>query len=194
MTDEASIRIGLRIADVSAATKLYESFGFALIGTVPGAHDDVAMAILRRGDLQVLVDSLDGIPFPDTERERQTKVGPRGLGVIVGLEVDSVDEAAVVASEGGCLITHGPEDAPWGELYVELVDPFGYAWKFFEFIESTGDGLAAAHDLWFGPGDQRQLQREPVRLSISHGKASGWCVEDRGPRNRRHVLNRGASR
>ena len=118
--------------DVSAATKLYESFGFALVGTVPGPGGDVAMSILRRGALQVLVDALVGIPSPDTERERQTKAGPRGLGVIVGLGVESVDEAAVVASEGGCLITSGPEDAPWGERYVELVDPFGYAWKLFE--------------------------------------------------------------
>jgi hypothetical protein len=36
--------------------------------------------------LQLLVDALEGIPFQDSPRERRTKTGPRGLGVVVGLE------------------------------------------------------------------------------------------------------------
>jgi uncharacterized glyoxalase superfamily protein PhnB len=150
MTDEAPIRVGLRVPDVGAATTLYRTFGFASMGSVPLPDGDVAMAILRRGPLQLLVDALEGIPFADTDRERLTKAGPRGLGVTVGLEVDDVDRAAEVARQGGCLITHDPEDAPWGERYVELEDAFGYAWKFFKVIESAGDGLRVAHDTWFG--------------------------------------------
>ena len=43
------------------------------------------MAILRRGPLQLLVDALEEIPFPDTVRERLAKSGLRGLGVVIGI-------------------------------------------------------------------------------------------------------------
>ena len=88
------MRVGLRVEDVSAAAAVYESFGFVSVGTVPGQDGRVVMAILRRGPLQLLVDALVGMPFPDNARERQTKVGPRGLGVVIGIEVDDVDGAA----------------------------------------------------------------------------------------------------
>src|SRR3954463_6845637 len=94
MNGEPSVRVALRVSDVTAATTLYQSFGFVPVGTVPGADGGVVMAILRRGPLQLLVDALTGIPFADSARERQTAAGPRGLGVVIGLEVADVDEAA----------------------------------------------------------------------------------------------------
>lgn len=145
------MRVALRVDDVTRAVVLYESFGFALVGTVPGVAGDVVMAILRRGPLQLLVDALVGIPFQDSARERRTQVGPRGLGVVVGIEVEDVDEAALRCRAAGCVITAGPSDAPWGERYVEFEDPYGYAWKFFQLIDASGDGLRAVHDQWFGP-------------------------------------------
>jgi len=151
MTVEPSVRLALRVADVSAAVALYRSFGFTPVGTVPGPAGDVVMAILRRGPLQLLVDALTGIPFADNARERRTKAGPRGLGVVIGIEVDDVDGAAEQCAAGGCAISTGPRDAPWGERYVEFEDPFGYAWKFFHLTpDPPGDGLDAVHDLWFG--------------------------------------------
>lgn len=129
MSDEPPIRIGLRVDNVIAATALYETFGFARFATVPDEHGSPVITILRRGPLQLLVDALHGLPFPENPRERQTKTGPRGLGMIIGIEVEDVDEAANRRTD--CQITAGPLDAPWGERYVELVDPYGYAWKFF---------------------------------------------------------------
>src|SRR4051812_37725640 len=123
MNDEAPVRVGLRVADVEAAAELYKSFGFTPIGTVPGPGGAIVMAILRRGPLQLLVDALIGMPFPDTARERQTKAGPRGLGVVVGLEVDDVDSVAARCEAAGCRITTAPADAPWGERYAEVEDP-----------------------------------------------------------------------
>jgi uncharacterized glyoxalase superfamily protein PhnB len=149
MTDEAPVRISLRVPDVPAATTLYQSFGFDLIGTVPTPDGTVVMAILRRGPLQLLVDALIGIPFPDTVRERQTRSGPRGLGMIIGLEVDDVDEAARSCRTHGCTISTAPQNAPWGERFAEIEDPYGYAWKFFRVIDSSTDGLHAVHDAWF---------------------------------------------
>jgi uncharacterized glyoxalase superfamily protein PhnB len=140
VSSEPPVRVGLRVSDVSAAMTLYESFGFVSVGTVPGADGSPIMAILRRGPLQLLVDALNGMPFPDSPRERQTKVGPRGLGVVIGLEVDEVDETARRCEAAGCVITSAPVDAPWGERYAELEDPYGYAWKLFQLTGSSNDG------------------------------------------------------
>jgi uncharacterized glyoxalase superfamily protein PhnB len=150
MSDEPSVRVALRVSDVEAASALYQSFGFVPVGAVPGTDGGVVMAILRRGSLQLLVDALVGIPFPDSVRERRTKSGPRGLGVVIGLEVDDVDDAARRCESAGCVISAGPADASWGERYVEFEDPYGYAWKFFRLIDSSHDGLQAVHDAWFG--------------------------------------------
>jgi uncharacterized glyoxalase superfamily protein PhnB len=162
MSDEPPVRVALRVDDVGAAAALYQSFGFVPVGMVPGPDGGVVMAILRRGPLQLLVDALAGIPFPDGVRERQTKTGPRGLGVVIGIEVDDVDEAAQRCRAAGCMIGTGPLDAPWGERYVEFVDPYGYAWKFFHLLaDPPGDGLHAVHDLWFGqvsPADDQQAE------------------------------------
>jgi uncharacterized glyoxalase superfamily protein PhnB len=154
MSGEPPVRIGLRVEDVSTAAALYESFGFIPVGTVPGRDGQVVMAILRRGPLQLLVDALVGMPFPDNARERQTKVGPRGLGVVVGIEVDDVDEAAQRCRAAGCVIAAGPLDAPWGERYIEVEDPYGYAWKFFQVLaDPPDDSLGTVAGLWFGPAE-----------------------------------------
>jgi hypothetical protein len=71
VNDEPPVRIGLRVADVVAAAALYERFGFVPVGTVPDRDGQVVMAVLRRGPLQLLVDALVGMPFPDSVR------GPR---------------------------------------------------------------------------------------------------------------------
>ncbi len=95
------MRVALRVDDVAAATALYEQLGFVQVGTVPDPNGLVVMAILRRGPLQLLVDALEGIPFPDSARERSTRSGPRGLGVVIGIEVEDVDDAARVAEAAG---------------------------------------------------------------------------------------------
>ena len=151
MSDEPPVRVALRVDDVAAATALYEQLGFVQTGAVPDPNGLVLMAILRRGPLQLLVDALEGIPFPDSAREQLTRSGPRGLGVVIGIEVADVDEAARLAVAAGCIIAAGPESAPWGERYAEVEDPYGYAWKFFRVLSgSPGDGLQAVADAWFG--------------------------------------------
>jgi uncharacterized glyoxalase superfamily protein PhnB len=159
MNGEPGVRVALRVEDVAAATALYEGFGFSPVGVVRGPDGRVLMAILRRGPLQLLVDALTGIPFPDGARERSTKAGPRGLGVVIGLEVDDVDGTAQRCRLAGCVIGVGPLDAPWGERYVEVEDPYGYAWKFFRLLaDPAGDGLQAARDLWFGQDGHADAQ------------------------------------
>jgi uncharacterized glyoxalase superfamily protein PhnB len=108
------------------------------------------MAILRRGNLQLLVDALVGMPFQDSDRERMTRTGPRGLGVVIGIEVANVDATADYCRTAGCTVTTGPVDAPWGERYVECLDPYEYAWTFFQLLsDPPPDSLSAARDTWF---------------------------------------------
>lgn len=152
VSDEPPVRIGLRVPDVTGAATLYEHFGFVPFATVPGPDGRVLLAVLRRGPLQLLVDALDGLPFPDSARERLTRGAPRGLGVVIGLAVDDVDDAARRAGALGCELTAGPLEAPWGERYAELLDPYGYAWKFFRVADQVpDDGTAATVREWFGP-------------------------------------------
>jgi len=149
---EAPFRIGLRVGDVDGAALFYEGLGFGRVGQVADPDGRTVMAILRRGGLQLLVDALQGMPFPVSPRERQTRHGPRGLGVVIGIETDDVDAAARYCAEAGCDVMTAPGDAPWGERYAECVDPYGYAWKFFQLLPAQpADGLTAAHDSWFSP-------------------------------------------
>ncbi|GDY68473.1 VOC family protein [Streptomyces avermitilis] len=104
------------------------------------------------------MDALTGLPFPNDERERQTKTGPRGLGVVVGLEVADVDAVACYCRSAGCQVTVDPVDALWGERYCECVDRYGYCWKFFQLLpEQKNDGLDAAYDSWFGPAAETNV-------------------------------------
>jgi uncharacterized glyoxalase superfamily protein PhnB len=151
VSGEAPFRVGLRVGDVVAAAAFYAGLGFDRVAELPGPDGGPVMAILRRGDLQLLVDALAGMPFADDDRERQIQAGPRGLGVIIGIEVDDVDVAAGYCEVSGCELTAGPLDAAWGERYAECVDPYGYAWKLYRPLPGrSDDGLGATRDLWFG--------------------------------------------
>jgi uncharacterized glyoxalase superfamily protein PhnB len=151
MSGEASFRVGLRVDDVTAATDFYAGLGFERVGELPGPDGQPVMTILRRGDVLLLVDALVGMPFADTEREQRTKAGPRGLGVVLGIEVDDVDEAARYCEAAGSELTTRPSDAPFGERYAECVDPYGYAWKLFHPLDNPpADGLNATREQWFG--------------------------------------------
>jgi uncharacterized glyoxalase superfamily protein PhnB len=110
------------------------------------------MTILEREGVNLIVDALVGMPFADTERERKTRVGPRGLGVAIGLGVDDLDSTLAYCRAAGCTITSEPMDEAWGERVFECVDPFGYQWEFSQPVAeaTTGDGLAAVQAAWFG--------------------------------------------
>lgn len=148
--EEASFRLGLRVLDVTEAATFYRGLGFEQTGSISNPDGRTVMAILRRGGLQLLVDALVGMPFPDGDRERMTKIGPRGLGVVIGIKVDNVDATAEYCRSAGCKVTTDPVDAPWGERYLECLDPYEYAWKFFQLLPGPPpDSLSAAHNSWF---------------------------------------------
>lgn len=107
-------RLGLRVEDVPTAVAFYGGLGFDELGSIPDESGRPVMAILERSGVQLVVDVLEGMPFPDSERERRTKAGPRGLGVAIGLGVADLEATFEYCKEAGCLITCEPMDEAWG--------------------------------------------------------------------------------
>jgi uncharacterized glyoxalase superfamily protein PhnB len=145
-------RVGLRVADVAAAARFFRGLGFDEVGSVPNPEGVVVMTILEREGVQLIVDALVGMPFPDSPRERQVQTGPRGLGVAIGLGVDDLDAGLEYCRAAGCEITSEPMDEAWGDRVFECIDPYGYVWEFSTPIADAApaDGLAAARESWFG--------------------------------------------
>jgi uncharacterized glyoxalase superfamily protein PhnB len=147
-------RVGLRVDDVEAAAEFYAGLGFDIEGSVPDPTGRPVMTILEREGVQLIVDALVGMPFPDTERERRTQDGPRGLGVAIGLGVDDLQAAYEHCVARGCVVVCEPMDEAWGDRVFECVDPFGYQWEFAQPLENAPeDGLAAVQRTWFGEAD-----------------------------------------
>ena len=151
-TTAPGIRIGLRVPDVAAASGFYRGLGFNDVGSMPGADGQPVLWILERNGVYLVVDALFGLPFPDSERERLTQRGPRGLGVAIGLLVDDLDAVLAYCTTAGCEVTSEPVDMPWGDRVFECIDPFGYVWEIYRPIdgEPPSDGLAATSEAWFG--------------------------------------------
>ncbi|MGH9229184.1 MAG: VOC family protein [Acidimicrobiales bacterium] len=146
-------RVGLRVEDVPAAAEFYRGLGFEDVGEVPAPDGSIVMVMLQRDGAMLIVDALEGMPFPEGERERQVKEGPRGLGVAIGLGVDDLDTAISYCSAAGCTITSEPREEPYGDRVFECIDPFGYVWEMSQPITdvSVEVATAATRDEWFGP-------------------------------------------
>jgi uncharacterized glyoxalase superfamily protein PhnB len=144
-------KVGLRVADVQAATRFYGGLGFQEVGSVPNPDGEPVLAILRQGEVHLLVDALVGMPFPDSERERQIQQGPRGLGVTIGLEVEDLEAAYQYCTAAGCSITCQPMDEAWGDRVFACLDPFGYEWELSQPITpmTPAEGTAAVQASWF---------------------------------------------
>lgn len=110
------------------------------------------LAILRQGTVNLVVDALVGLPFPDSERERRTQRGPRGLGVVIGLGVDDLEAAYAYCTRAGCEVTCEPMEEAWGERLFTCIDPFGYEWELTVPVPGAepADATAAVQASWFG--------------------------------------------
>jgi catechol 2,3-dioxygenase-like lactoylglutathione lyase family enzyme len=148
----AGFKVGLRVADVTAAATFYRGLGFAEAGSIAAPDGRPVLVVLERKGVHLLVDALVGMPFPDSERERRIQAGPRGLGVAIGLEVDDLEATLRYCRVAGCTITAGPADAPWGDRVFECLDPDGYLWEVSQpgAAPAPGDALAATRASWFG--------------------------------------------
>jgi uncharacterized glyoxalase superfamily protein PhnB len=147
---QGRFRIGLRVADVAAGAEFYRGFGFADVGTIPATDGSPLMTILERDGALLILDSLQGMPFADDERERQTQAGPRGLGVAVGIGVDDLDASYEYCRTKGCQIRSEPSDEPWGDRVFECLDPFGYLLEISQPMSdvAVNDALKATGEQW----------------------------------------------
>jgi uncharacterized glyoxalase superfamily protein PhnB len=145
-------RVGLRVDDLPAATRFYGGLGFDEVGSVPDAEGKPVFVILEGGGVRLMVDALEGMPFPDTDRERRTRQGPRGLGVTIGLEVEDLEATYEYCAAAGCEVTSEQMDEAWGDRVFACLDPFGYEWEFSHpFAEmEVAEGLDAVRENWFG--------------------------------------------
>ena len=123
------VKIGIRVADVAQATVFYQGLGFELAGTVPGPAGSPVLAVMVLDRFHLILDALVGLPFPDTERERMIKHGPRGLGCVIGIEVPALEPIHEHCVRSGCEITGPIQDQPWGERTFTCIDPHGYEWS-----------------------------------------------------------------
>jgi hypothetical protein len=109
------------------------------------------MAVLRRRPLPLLVDAVEGIPFPDSPRERLTRSGPLALELIIGIELDDVDDTARRCHAPGAVRSPLPLSPHLAERSVEVQQPYGYSCKLFHLLPDVGgDGLGAVADTCFG--------------------------------------------
>jgi catechol 2,3-dioxygenase-like lactoylglutathione lyase family enzyme len=157
MTAPPRFRIGLRVADVEAARQFYEGLGFVPAAVIPDAQGRPVLAILEGHGVTLMADALEGLPFLDTPRERKTRRGPRGLGVVVGLIVDDLSAAYGYFRTAGCTFTSEPRGEPWGDRVFSALDPFGFEWEIAQPIPGaeTTDGAAETQTAWFGsPGER----------------------------------------
>jgi len=147
-------RLGLRVSDVNEAAAFYRGLGFEEVGSVPGPQGTPVMTILQREGVMLIADAVVGMPFPDSERERQVQAGPRGLGVAIGLGVDDLGSMYEYCRSAECTITSEPADEAWGDRVFECIDPFGYLWEFSQPVSggAPADGFAATQEAWFGEG------------------------------------------
>jgi uncharacterized glyoxalase superfamily protein PhnB len=157
MTAPPRFRVGLRVADVKAARQFYEGLGFLPAAVIPDAQGRPVLAILEGHGVTLMADALEGLPFPDTPRERNTTLGPRGLGVVVGLIVDDLGATYDYFRAAGCTFTCEPRDEAWGDRVFSALDPFGFEWEIAQPIPAaeTNDGVAETQAAWFGfPGER----------------------------------------
>lgn len=146
----APLMVGLRVSDAQEASDFYQSIGFKQVGTIPDGDGNTLVSFLAYGNSMLLVSAIEGPPYPDTERERNIKAGPRGLGVKIALSVPDLDTIYAFFKGRGCEITTEPMEEFWGVRLFTAVDPAGYEWQITQTIKemTPEEGADAAKAAW----------------------------------------------
>ncbi|HET8625895.1 MAG TPA: VOC family protein [Thermomicrobiales bacterium] len=132
------------------ALDFYRRIGFVADMVVPGGDGRPQFCHLRYGASSLVFDAVaTALPLPDTRRERDTRRGPLGLGLKIGLDVPDIEPIYRVFVEAGCDITAAPRQTYWCERLFNAIDPFGDQW---EFRQTSADrplaALVAARREW----------------------------------------------
>jgi predicted enzyme related to lactoylglutathione lyase len=123
MTNPSQITPMVSVDDVERAVAFYKRLVFRSIfqlGTGSLIHVMPARALPEEGEHGVMIEH-----------------GPRGLGVILYVDVNDLDTFYNAAKKTGVHLMYAPRDEPWGDRTFRFVDPFGYDWCFAQRIDKT---------------------------------------------------------
>jgi PhnB protein len=119
----------LVVKDAVAAIKFYkQAFGAVELGcmTMPGS-EKVGHAELQIGDSKL---------FLADEFPTYGSVGPGATSpVTIHLYATDADATFNTAVKAGATVSMPLMDAPWGDRYGKLIDPFGHHWSVAEHLE-----------------------------------------------------------
>lgn len=117
----------LVVDDAAAAIDFYiAAFGAEELGRVPGPGGKLVHAALTINGSTVMLND----DFPEMNGGVSTT--PAALGgtpVTIHLTVTDVDAKWQRALAAGATVVHPLEDAPWGDRYGVVADPFGHHWS-----------------------------------------------------------------
>jgi uncharacterized glyoxalase superfamily protein PhnB len=125
------------VDDVEQAAVFYKHLGFQSIMEVKGPNGKLVRAILQLGTGSVIhVMPAHALP-EEGEHGAMIERGPRGLGVILYVNVNDLDTFYNTVRKAGVHLMYAPRDEPWGDRTLRFIDPFGYDWCFAQRIDKT---------------------------------------------------------
>lgn len=136
MTNPSQITPMLAVDDVEQAVAFYKHLGFRSITEIKGPNSEFVRAILQLGTGS-LIHVMPAHALPEEgEHGVMIERGPRGLGVILYVDVKDIDTFYNAAKKAGVHLIYAPRDEPWGDRTFRFVDPFGCDWCFAKRIGS----------------------------------------------------------
>jgi len=124
----------LIVDGADAAIELYQkALGAEVVNVVKMQDGKVLNAQLRIGNSMLMLND----EWPDWGA-----IGPKKIGntaVTMHLYVNDVDSAWQRAVDAGFEVSMPLDNAPWGDRYGSLKDPFGHSWSLATHIEDVSD-------------------------------------------------------
>jgi PhnB protein len=137
MTNPSQITPMVSVDDVERAVAFYKRMGFRSIIEIKGPKGELERTILQLGTGS-LIHVMPARALPEEgEHGVMIEHGPRGLGVILYVDVNDLDTFYNAAKKAGVHLMYAPRDEPWGDRTFRFVDPFGYDWCFAQHIDKT---------------------------------------------------------
>jgi uncharacterized glyoxalase superfamily protein PhnB len=125
------------VDDVEQAVAFYKQLGFHSSIEIKGPNGKLVGAILQLAS-GFLIHVMPAHALPEEgEHGIMIERGPRGLGVILYVNINDLDTFYNAAKKAGVRPMYAPRDESWGDRTFRFVDPFGYDWCFAQHIYKT---------------------------------------------------------
>ena len=141
---DSPVGLVLHVADITAASRFYQSIGFQQTAAYPGADGQLTVAFLAQGSSTLLLGRRDQLHYENAERAHQVRRGPPGLGVVITLQVPDLERIYQTVRAAGVPIQMEPADEFYGDRVFMFLDPDGYEWKVSQTIATVPERDVAA--------------------------------------------------